>query len=85
MSRRIWGCRSGSITSQGMERVAVPLPKAMVPLHVTSAASWALQLLKHCQEDNHVLLRVGELGCEQRAWLGKVRWADEEMKFRIYW
>lgn len=47
----------------GREGVAVPLHKAMVPLHVTSAASWALLLLEHWQEGNPTILKVG------RAWL----------------
>lgn len=69
---------------RGREGVAVPLHKAMVPLHVTHAASWALLLLKHWQEGNQTILKVGELGYDQRNWLRKVRWGDKEMNFRIY-
>lgn len=53
MSSRIWGCSCGSSRQEG--EVNVP-PKAMVPLHFTSAASWALQLLKHCQKGKHIIL-----------------------------
>lgn len=68
----------------GREGVAVPLHKAMVPLHVTSAASWALLLLEHWQEGKPTILKVGELGYGRRTCLGKIRWGDEEMNVRIY-
>lgn len=69
----------------GREGVAVPAARAMVPLPLPRAASWAPQPLGHWQQGMHSTLRVGEFGWEQRTWLGKARWGDEEMNFRIYW